>query len=105
MASPSGLRPAGCISAEEGRAGGGGGHPPKKSSGASQGASLHCTRTVRYFLDQVPPEEPPSTPLPKALTSQTLKNKAWAFLVGTRLAKNVQTCGLAIGSQPPAGND
>ena len=26
-------------------------------------------RTARYFVDQVPPKEPPSTPLPNALTS------------------------------------
>ena len=31
-----------------------------------QGEPLHC---VRYFLDQDPPEESPSTPLPNALAS------------------------------------
>ena len=33
------------------------------------GAPLHCARTARYFLDQVPPEESPSTPLPNTLIS------------------------------------
>ena len=33
------------------------------------GAPLHCVRTTRYFLDQVPPQESPSTPLPNALIS------------------------------------
>ena len=35
----------------------------------SLGAPLHCVHTVRYFLDQVPPEESPRTPLPNALIS------------------------------------
>ena len=29
----------------------------------------HCTRTARYFLDQVALEESPSTPLPNAVMS------------------------------------
>ena len=34
-----------------------------------KGAPLHCVYTARYFLDQVPVEESPSTPVPNALIS------------------------------------
>ena len=41
----------------------------------TMGAPLHCTRIVRYFLDQVPPEEPPCTTLPNALASPLLEEQ------------------------------
>ena len=39
------------------------------TTGETLGAPLHCARTARYILDQAPPKEPPSTPLPNALVS------------------------------------
>ena len=37
--------------------------------GGALALRAHCTRTARYFLHQVAPEEFPSTPLPNALIS------------------------------------
>ena len=43
--------------------------PRREADSQPMGEPLHCTRTARYFLDQVPLEESPSTPLPNTLIS------------------------------------